>query len=836
MTAQSLAAQFPAQHPYLALTPADIARAKERAGQFPWARKAIEKVAEDARGAIAKPLGKLPEKGNTEHWGIANRLLSVGLAYGLTGEKQHAEWVCSGLLAYADVYPTMPLTNGRCKVFTQSPLYEAMWVEPIAQAYDLIADSGVLTDEQKKHIETDLLRATVACFKIDDFASDPRIRDLHYRCYNFQAWHLGAVGLVGLALRDPELVDYAVNSPYGFRHLVAHDLREDGLFWERSVGYHHFVLNALLPFTEAMLHCGVDLYNLSVPNDRAKDEDCHYVTDVTDQPKSLRLMFEAPFYLAFPDLSYIALGDSDRGPLRANWIDLIGYDRYRAPKLAWLLQRDVPLSAEETRRGRVGFLHYYRYRYLYDQIRLNGQPVKWERRDPTFEAQGDAVTVEDGGASQGDHYLLNDADLSDFTFEWRMTRLADSGGQDRAWVVFHVGAKDPANRKCFGLPSYCPELNHAYRFRLEAKGDSVQLLRDGESVGTKPIVYSRTPDWQWLIHDAPPDSAQNAPLELPEGTFANTGQYRNGCSLFPASGVAVLRQAGGDFTTQPESTAVALSYGPYGGGHGHPDKLSIAVYAQGRQWLPQVGSMPYETNWKAEWTAQTVSNNTVVVDGVSQKPTGERNVQWPADSATEKVLGKLDRFNPAQKLASASCDSVYDGLLLRRTVQLHGPLVVDQYAITPQGAAAEGKPRQFDYVLHIDGQFLESSVPLLPRSGALGAKCGYQHVQQKQATTVTTVAALTFASGDKRLRVWIVPVDDAPLELILADGLSNSPTARMPMVVLRRSGISARYVTLLEPVGETAPLRAVRLERGAAGGPAALVLERATGSERLPLS
>jgi len=423
-----MTAQFPAQHPYLALTPADSARAKERAAQFPWAKKALEKVADDARGAVAKPLGKLPEKGDTEHWSIANRLQSVALAYGLTGETQHAEWVRDGLLAYADVYPTMSLTNGRCKVFTQSSLYEAMWVEPIAQAYDLVADSGVLTDEQKAHIEADLLRPTVACFKIDDFENDPRIRDLHYRCYNFQAWHLGAVGLVGLALRDPELVDYAVNSPYGFRHLVAHDIREDGLFWERSVGYHHFVLNALLPFTEAMLHCGVDLYHFTVPNDRAKDEDCHCVTDVTDQPKSLRLMFEAPFYLGFPDLSYLALGDSDRGPLHATWMDLIGYDRYRDPKLAWLLQRDVPLSAEETRSGRVGFLHYYRYRYRYDQVRLNGQPVKWERRDPTFELQGDAITVDDGGASQSDHYLLSDADLTDLTLEWTMTRLADSGG------------------------------------------------------------------------------------------------------------------------------------------------------------------------------------------------------------------------------------------------------------------------------------------------------------------------------------------------------------------------------------------------------------------------
>ena len=81
-------------------------------------------------------------------------------------------------------------------------------------------------------------------------------------------------GLAGLALRDAELCDYAVNSRYGLKHLMAHDVRDDGLFWERSIGYHHFVIDALLPWTEAMLHCGVDLYRLEVPPDRVSAEDC----------------------------------------------------------------------------------------------------------------------------------------------------------------------------------------------------------------------------------------------------------------------------------------------------------------------------------------------------------------------------------------------------------------------------------------------------------------------------------------------------------------------------------------------------------------------------------
>ena len=94
---------------------------------------------------------------------------------------------------------------------------------------------------------------------------------------------------------------------------MAHDIRDDGLFWERSPGYHHFVIAALLPLTEAMFRCGVDLYHLEVPNDRSADEDCHYVTDTSPAPKSLRMMFQTPFYLAFPDLSYMARATATAG-------------------------------------------------------------------------------------------------------------------------------------------------------------------------------------------------------------------------------------------------------------------------------------------------------------------------------------------------------------------------------------------------------------------------------------------------------------------------------------------------------------------------------------------
>jgi hypothetical protein len=272
----------------------------------------------------------------------------------------------------------------------------------------------------------------------------------------------------------------------------------------------------------------------------------------------------------------------------------------------------------------------------------------------------------------------------------------------------------------------------------------------------------------------------------------------------PSSGAAVLRQQAGDFTAQPGSTAVALSYGPYGGGHGHPDKLSIAVYAQGRQWVPHYGSMPYESHWKTEWTSHTLSHNTLVVDEISQRPAGDKNLMWPCDSSQDRVLGTLERFDADAKLVAARCTSAYPGLLLRRQVRLWQQCVVDCFEALPDPDTSPRPPaaeHQFDYVLHVDGQWVDGSVPLEARPGPRGSKCGYQLVEKARSTEIRKPAQLTFLAGEARWRLWILP-QESPLEVIVAEAPTDKPDERKPVVILRQRGSAARFRTVFEPVGE----------------------------------
>ena len=119
---------IPEQHPYIAATPDQIARARRRAVDSPPAKQILDHILADVDSFIATPLGELPAKGNPEHTAIGSRLFTAAQAYAFSGDRRYAEWTRDGLLAYAAIYPGLPFTNGSMKMFTFQSLDEAMWV------------------------------------------------------------------------------------------------------------------------------------------------------------------------------------------------------------------------------------------------------------------------------------------------------------------------------------------------------------------------------------------------------------------------------------------------------------------------------------------------------------------------------------------------------------------------------------------------------------------------------------------------------------------------------------------------------------------------------------
>jgi hypothetical protein len=210
----------------------------------------------------------------------------------------------------------------------------------------------------------------------------------------------------------------------------------------------------------------------------------------------------------------------------------------------------------------------------------------------------------------------------------------------------------------------------------------------------------------------------------------------------------------------------------------------------------------------------------VVVDAISQKPTGTKRTQWPQDNDTDRVCGVLERFDPQAKSVTAYCDNTYPDIRLRRALQLLDHTAVDDFTATD----AKGAEHQYDYVLHIDGKYEICTAPLEPASGRLGDRCGYELVELKHRGTVNGAFTLTFTNGDRQLRLW-VPAE-AATDVIVADGLTSSPDRKMAMVVLRRKAAQARFLTVLEPVKPEDPIRAVSFDDHY------LVIEGSSGTRR----
>lgn len=239
------------------------------------------------------------------HNQIAVAAFNLGLTYALEGDIRYARKAAEILTKYADAYPG-PHTSSTAGGIMYQSLCEAVWVIPLAAAYDLIYESG-LSEAEKTKIETKLFRPVAEGLRNMGIGG------------NWGSWHLSAVGVIGYSIKDKELIQYALDS---FKSQIEKQLGDDGLWPESVHTYHFYPLNAFLYLAEAAFHNGTDLYNW--------------------QPKpgkSLKAMFTAPLSYAYPNFQLPAINDGwFKSFLPLNLYEL-AYARYGDPILGWVLKQ-----------------------------------------------------------------------------------------------------------------------------------------------------------------------------------------------------------------------------------------------------------------------------------------------------------------------------------------------------------------------------------------------------------------------------------------------------------------------------------------------------------------
>jgi oligo-alginate lyase len=326
----NIRAGLPAADHYLLLSQAQLAEARRKADNYEWAAKLSDELLARAKHALSTPIA-LPDRGGqwphwyscprdgvkletaspTEHrcprcgevytgepydavvlYGVhrrySNSVRDLGLAYRFTGQADYGQRAKQILLAYADRYKSYPLHDrfgkekvGGGHVMAQS-LDESVWLIPVAFGYALVKET--MSERERRHVEQDLFLP----------AADI-IRQHKMKIHNIQCWKNSAVGLAGFVTGNDELVREAIEDPVrGFHSQIAEGITPDGLWWEGSLGYHRYTMEALWPLAEAARNHGIDLFS-----DR------------------YRSIYEAPIALALPNGDAPGFNDSAGGNIFA---------------------------------------------------------------------------------------------------------------------------------------------------------------------------------------------------------------------------------------------------------------------------------------------------------------------------------------------------------------------------------------------------------------------------------------------------------------------------------------------------------------------------------------
>ena len=160
-----------------------------------------------------------------------------------------------------------------------------------------------------------------------------------------------------------------------------------------------------------------------------------------------------------------------------------------------------------------------------------------------------------------------------------------------------------------------------------------------------------------------------------------------------------------------QSKYLFFDAGPYGGWHGHEDKLSIEIYALGAPFIVDAGSYTYENaDPYRSYFVGSYSHNTVLVDGLSQirrwnkanmKPKRSKGkyAKWISEEKFDFVSADYDEGYGRFFLSSLEKAQVMNDVVHKRTIVFVKP---DYWVIFDQLVAGQAHDYQLLFHAHPD--------------------------------------------------------------------------------------------------------------------------------------
>ncbi|MEW6755897.1 MAG: heparinase II/III family protein [Candidatus Latescibacterota bacterium] len=260
--------------------------------------------------------------------------------------------------------------------------------------------------------------------------------------------------------------------------------------------------------------------------------------------------------------------------------------------------------------------------------------------------------------------------------------------------------------------------------------------------------------------------------------------------LEEGSGHALLHLQG------PEGrSSAALTFGPFGGFHGHFDKLSFVYFALGQELGYDPGrarSQAYRLPVHRDWYRATLGHNTVLVDRASQ----------------QGAAGACEVFVANEEVAAAAArtQAAYPGVLHRRLLVLRPGFLLVADALTTQ----DGREHTFDWLYHNRGRTAQS--PAAREAGSAPEGPGFEYLQEVR--TGRSEGPLTAAFLLEEGRVEVTVGAAAGTHVLTGTGVGESVQDRVPLLCITRRGPAALFAAAIDPTpaGRPAEVSGVEIE------------------------
>jgi hypothetical protein len=259
--------------------------------------------------------------------------------------------------------------------------------------------------------------------------------------------------------------------------------------------------------------------------------------------------------------------------------------------------------------------------------------------------------------------------------------------------------------------------------------------------------------WRALLHAVP--AIPSAEVRQPSSI------------LLEAQGLSVCRRS--------PDVHVALDYGRYGGGHGHPDRLNVTLSVGAARILDDLGTGSY-VDPSLHWYRSTLAHNAPLVDGRSQPEQDGRLVAHDERGALGWTVAAVE-WNEL-------------GVRLERALVAAPEYLVDEVRWTAD------RNVRVDLPWHLDG---DSALAFAPATldGANRPEDGFTFLEDVSAAALgaETCAEIAGRVDAAKVRLWLTSDSDA--RLFRASAPAQPFTRNQRFYLMQSGGFTGRFRAVL---------------------------------------